>query len=488
MEESRESALPPTRSSKYYMGEGDVIVKVENTLFRFHAYHLQRSTAYFDDLLAMTPPPPLEDDGADDCSISLDDVKASDFEALLWFYYESGCNWFGTATSSMNETWKSVLALAEQFSMEDVAKVACYALHRAGAELGDVRKISLCVRYDLPNDWMGPQIKCVLSRQDPLSPQECSQLGFEMTALLARYREEVERARRTRTCRSPDSCTKCITWSTTPASTVTCFHGVHICNEDATHHWECTAEVQLSPFLDSICDAIPKPNKTHSKQTLDIRPPVWGSTQGDLYLKAEDAIFCIHRYHLSRTSPVFANMLTLPQPGPNSTAFEEGRTAAYPIALEGETAETFADMLWFFYDAPYEWSERIDRKLVRRWESILNFATKYAMEDICKVASCALDHHGALSDVRKISLCIRHRIGGAWAQASFASICTRNESLTVQEVDELGATLTVQITKVREGRLRSIIAKARKPPLSVLRNSLSAKSSTSSLRQSVTHK
>ena len=53
--------------------------QVENTLFRFHAYHLQRSTTYFDDLLAMTPPPPLEDDDAGDCSISLDDVKVSDF-------------------------------------------------------------------------------------------------------------------------------------------------------------------------------------------------------------------------------------------------------------------------------------------------------------------------------------------------------------------------------------------------------------------------
>ena len=68
--------------------------QVENTLFRFHAYHLQRSTTYFDDLLAMTPPPPLEDDDAGDCSISLDDVKASDFQALLWFYYESGCSWY----------------------------------------------------------------------------------------------------------------------------------------------------------------------------------------------------------------------------------------------------------------------------------------------------------------------------------------------------------------------------------------------------------
>ncbi|KAI4519306.1 hypothetical protein K525DRAFT_271848 [Schizophyllum commune Loenen D] len=237
MEESREPGPPPTRSDKYYMVEGDVIVKVENTLFRFHAYHLQQSTTYFDDLLATTPPPPLEADDAGDCSISLDDVKASDFQALLWFYYESGCSWFGKVTSTMKETWKSVLVLAEKFSMQEVAKVACYALHRAGAVLGDVRKISLCVRYDLPKDWMGPQIK----------------------------------------------------------------------------------------------------------------------------------------------------------------------------------------------------SERVDRKLVRRWESILGFATKYAMDDICKVASCALDHHGALSDVRKISLGTKHNIGEAWSQASYASICSRFESLTVQE-------------------------------------------------------
>ncbi|KAL1720934.1 hypothetical protein EV715DRAFT_288856 [Schizophyllum commune] len=159
MEESREQSPPLTRSDKYYMVEGDVIVKVENTLFRFHAYHLQRSTTYFDDLLAMTPPPPLEDDDAGDCSISLDDVKASDFQALLWFYYESGCSWVGTITSSMNVTWNSVLELAEKFAMEEVAKVACYALHRGRALLCDTRMISLCVRYDLPRDWMKDQIE-----------------------------------------------------------------------------------------------------------------------------------------------------------------------------------------------------------------------------------------------------------------------------------------------------------------------------------------
>ncbi|KAL1753374.1 hypothetical protein FB107DRAFT_276810 [Schizophyllum commune] len=229
MEESRAPGPPPTRSDNYYMVEGDVIVKVENTMFRFHAYHLQRSTTYFDDLLAMTPPPPLEDDDAGDCSISLDDVKASDFQALLWFYYESGFSWhvflpvsrsdkrlimcrFGTVTSTMNGTWKSVLALAEKFSMQEVAKVACYALHRAKAELGDVRKISLCVRYDLPKDWMGPQI-----------------------------------------------------------------------NEDATHHWECTAKVQRSPFLKPIYDAIPKPQKMRMEQAPDTRNPICGSAQGDLH-------------------------------------------------------------------------------------------------------------------------------------------------------------------------------------------------------------
>ncbi|KAI5831211.1 hypothetical protein K523DRAFT_350934 [Schizophyllum commune Tattone D] len=86
-----------TRSEKYYLEDGDVIVKVETTLFRFHSYHLSRTTTYFDKLLESTSPAGWYSTGsadADACPINIEDsVRACDFEALLWFFYESAYQW-----------------------------------------------------------------------------------------------------------------------------------------------------------------------------------------------------------------------------------------------------------------------------------------------------------------------------------------------------------------------------------------------------------
>ena len=112
-----------TRSEKYYLEDGDVIVKVraaedglrdyvqpfvftqaspdvrqvETTLFRFHSYHLSRTTTYFDKLLESTPSAgwySTESGDADACPINIEDsVRACDFSALLWFFYESAYQW-----------------------------------------------------------------------------------------------------------------------------------------------------------------------------------------------------------------------------------------------------------------------------------------------------------------------------------------------------------------------------------------------------------
>ncbi|KAL1749121.1 hypothetical protein HDZ31DRAFT_28160, partial [Schizophyllum fasciatum] len=424
--------------------------QVKDTLYRFHAYHLQRSTTYFDERLEVTPLPP-QGSGRDviDQAIPLTDVQPHDFEALLWFFYKSGCSWQGMARSAPDDTWKAVLVLAEKYSMREIAKVACYALHRAQAPLGDIRKICLCVKYNLPSEWMVKQIKRVLAREAPLSTEECRQLGYEMTALLAQYREQLRHSKANRSCATSGSCEQCqkararerVTQQNTVSPDVNCFHGVHICSGDPTHYCECPASVPRSPFVKPICDGLP-----HS----DGKP-----VKSAQISQVEDVVLRVHSHVLATASSVFADMLACPSPH-----LGEGKFPSHPIVLAGETVERFQHMLWFFYDSPYQWSEAVNRELVPRWESVLAFATKYAMNDVSKVAACALGHHGALSDARTVSLCVAHDIDKTWSRGAFDAICDREQCLTTEEADELGTTLTIQIANAREARLKQLIPKS----------------------------
>ena len=70
--------------------------QAENTLFRFHSSHLQRDTTYFDSAIAkMSASSGVSPVGStDDKPLALDNVRAQDFENLLWFFYESAYKWY----------------------------------------------------------------------------------------------------------------------------------------------------------------------------------------------------------------------------------------------------------------------------------------------------------------------------------------------------------------------------------------------------------
>uniref|UniRef100_D8PL39 Expressed protein n=2 Tax=Schizophyllum commune (strain H4-8 / FGSC 9210) TaxID=578458 RepID=D8PL39_SCHCM len=74
------------------------------------------------------------------------------------------------------------------FDMEEVARVATYALDRCGV-LSDMRKIALCVRHALSREWALEALKNVCSRAQAVSVEEAKGMGAEMTALVAQVRE-----------------------------------------------------------------------------------------------------------------------------------------------------------------------------------------------------------------------------------------------------------------------------------------------------------
>ena len=66
--------------------------------------------------------------------------------------------------------------MADKFDMERTAKVACYALDRAGA-LPDVRKVALCAKHGMGKDWIIEELERIISRPTPLTPGEAAEIG-----------------------------------------------------------------------------------------------------------------------------------------------------------------------------------------------------------------------------------------------------------------------------------------------------------------------
>ncbi|KAI5831210.1 hypothetical protein K523DRAFT_350933 [Schizophyllum commune Tattone D] len=402
--QSADTSASVSRHGTYYIDEGDIIMRAENTLFRIHSFHLQRDTTYFDDPIASLDANPGQGSvGSIDANpLPVDDINAIDFEHLLWFFYESAYNWSTTSDPALTPEWESILRLADKFDMKRSAKVACYALGRAGV-LSDVRKIALCTRYGMGKDWIVEELKRMVSRDAPLNPGEAVEIGSPIAvAAVAAAREELRNLPEIQfsPCSFQDlECTPC-------SRLKSCHGGVHTCATWGHHNTPCpqrdVSYIQgLRPDAQTVVSNSMDPD-IFSKEIVtmvNLRPrPRW---QGDLYLKIEDFVCSVDPYSLRRASKVFAGMLTIPQ-SHNTT---EGTTEADPIVIDAK-ADQFRSFLWFLYDSSYGWSHIANPDSADRWEDILAIADMFSMDKIARVATYALDHNIGLSDIRKLSLTV----------------------------------------------------------------------------------
>ncbi|KAL1753386.1 hypothetical protein FB107DRAFT_292462 [Schizophyllum commune] len=347
-----------SRHGTFYLDEGDLVARAEDTLYRFHSFHLQRATTHFDTSIQSLRNEATQEGSHDYRPLVLDGVKSLDFEHLLWFFYELAYRWSGIVDPALTEKWESILLLAEKFGMKQAATVACHALGRAGI-LSDVHKIALCVKHGLGKDWVVEELKRTVSRDEPLTQGEGRDLGPDTTILLAAAREALR-----------------------PQPSAPINHG--------------TAISEMA-------------------------------SKGDLFLQA------------------FQDMLNSPFTGTS----DEGQTRHCPIVLDLKTHQ-FRSFLWFLYDSAYEWSYKADPELASRWEDVLVVADMFNMEEVCRVATYALDHNGGLPDIRKISLCVRHEVDKSWAFEAIKRVCARQEALTEEEACDMGLKMAINIASARE--------------------------------------
>ncbi|KAI5834562.1 hypothetical protein K523DRAFT_412296 [Schizophyllum commune Tattone D] len=439
----------PSRSEEYYVEGGDIVVQVENTLFRLHGFHLKRATTFFEDFFKATVWDAQSRLGQDDSSpLIIDKLKAKDFEALMWFFYRSAYSWSDSPDPSHTQTWEFILHCAETLQMTQLCRVASHALNRANA-LSDIRKVTLCAKHRLGSAWAKEEIKKVITRDDALSADEVHALGVDVAVLLNVSREKLLRGPRLHPQCGSAKCT-----STSCAATVTCSKGVHLCTANYCSFRLSPRSCPKSPELDptaveAVASAIDLP-KDSDENLATLRTFDKGYTHGgDVFIKVGDQLFYLHRYHLCAASPVFAGVFSLP----TEDQSVEGMTMDTPIKLEGVKASDFESLLYFFYDSAYEWLPNVDPKSIHMWESILHLADKFVMDNVKAVALHALGRKGALGDAHKLALCVRYNIDKTWAKDAFKQICSRGQSLRDEELEILPPKMAGAVSRAREALL-----------------------------------
>ncbi|KAL1693035.1 hypothetical protein GGG16DRAFT_123562 [Schizophyllum commune] len=443
-----------TRHGTYYLDDGDVVVHVEDTLYRLHSFHLQRATTRFDAITkSLGDHAGVKEGGSDDHPLVLEGVQSLDFAHLLWFFYDSAYKWSGIIDHALTPKWESVLLVAETFDMKQVAKVACFALGRAGA-LSDVRKIGLAAKHDLGKDWAVEELKRVIAREAPLTTEEGRELGTDLTVMLAASRETQVRNQ------TLDSKPCAVTYCRTCCEEVLCQNRRHSCTF-CRRSFPCPilrSVLDVTAIVDNITfPPLPRTFQhllTWMKCLINVAS---GSTPGqmscrwrtdigqDLFVKVKSVVLGIHSYHLRRASSVFVDMLNLPVHG----AAGEGKSRNHPIVLDIQPRQ-FENLLWFLYDSPYEWSYKANAALSPKWEDILVVGDMFNMEEACRVATYALDHNGGLPDVRKVSLCVRYDVDRNWAIEAIKRLCARRVALTREEARDIGLDMAIAIASARE--------------------------------------
>jgi len=174
------------RHADYYIHGGDIIFRVEDTLFRVHRYFFTRESAFFRSKLPHPPPPGEFTKGSSDVHpLVLEDTLEVDFERFLWVFYNPKYSLYHASI----EEWTSILKLAHQWNFVGVKELALRELERL--EIPPLRKIVVYQSYGVDRRLLLEAYTALTTRDKPMTIEEGHELGLETVIQLARAREIV---------------------------------------------------------------------------------------------------------------------------------------------------------------------------------------------------------------------------------------------------------------------------------------------------------
>ncbi|KZP28656.1 hypothetical protein FIBSPDRAFT_246260 [Athelia psychrophila] len=155
---------------------------------------------------------------------------------------------------------------------------------------------------------------------------------------------------------------------------------------------------------------------------------------GNIVFLIEKVLYNVHRYFFERDSPHFRSILGSIQ----------GADEQNPLVLPDVSCSDFDEFLAILYPTDFR---RPTEKTTAQWTSILHLAAKWGFESIQLLA---IDNLTATAiPVDKIVLGRRYGISD-WLSGAYEAVCTRADSLTVEEGMKLGVEDIIRISAARQ--------------------------------------
>ncbi|GLB37347.1 hypothetical protein LshimejAT787_0403980 [Lyophyllum shimeji] len=175
----------PKRHPRYYMQQGNVVIRVQNSLFKLDLSVLHEKSPV---LRIITPPVyagKMRLQGFDDeHPFVLHDVLEVDFVRLLRVLYPSNSRPF---TAAKVDDWLSVLKLASVYQIDDVRELAVARLD--ASQIDPIRKIAIWEKYRLNPTLLIPSYVALCQRAEPLTIAMTMAIGLKNFTKLAAARE-----------------------------------------------------------------------------------------------------------------------------------------------------------------------------------------------------------------------------------------------------------------------------------------------------------
>ncbi|KAF7970474.1 hypothetical protein HWV62_23889 [Athelia sp. TMB] len=174
--------------------------------------------------------------------------------------------------------------------------------------------------------------------------------------------------------------------------------------------------------------------QTHGLEFTEQKHSRYYFKDGNLIFLIEEKLYNVHRYFFERDSSYFRSILEGSQ----------GTDANNPLVLPDVSCSDFDEFLAILYPENFR---RPTEKTTPQWTSILHLAAKWEFESIKLLAIDNLTANAVPVD--KIVLGRRYGII-EWLPEAYQAVCTREDSLTLQEGMKLGVQDVIKISAARQ--------------------------------------
>lgn len=167
----------------YFFHDGDIVIKVGDTMHRIHKYFLIRESKHFRTIFVNSvpcrDPPGLSETNP----VVLDDATSEGFADLLWVFYNHEYSIYNAPL----DKWKRILTLAQRWGFIQVEKLCVRELEKLS--IPPVEKIQLYQDFKIDPNLLHASYAALTIRPEPLDIEEGKKLELSTSLKIAQARE-----------------------------------------------------------------------------------------------------------------------------------------------------------------------------------------------------------------------------------------------------------------------------------------------------------